>query len=171
MSVFDSAFEKVLGAEGVLSMDPKDKGNWTGGNVGVGELKGSKYGISAAAFPHIDIANLSLAGAKLLAYNYYWAPIRGDQMPPAIAPAVFDMAYNQGIVQAAKTVQKACGAEVDGAIGPATIAKLYGMDLKVLMKNLTVERILVYSTLAMWPTYKHSWTDRSIGALITALGG
>jgi len=170
MSAFDQAFEQVLGVEGGLSMDPQDKGNWTGGEVGSGELKGTKYGISAAAFPHIDIPNISLAGAKLLAYNCYWAPIRGDQMPPGIAAAVFDMAYNQGIVQAAKTLQHACGATPDGAVGPDTIARLNATPLKVLMKNITTERILVYSSLAMWPAYKRSWTDRSINALIVALG-
>lgn len=171
MSAFDQAFEQVLGVEGNLSMDPNDKGNWTGGQVGQGELKGSKYGISAAAFPHIDIPNISLDGAKLLAYNYYWAPIRGDQMPPGIAAAVFDMAYNEGIVKAAKILQGACGAIQDGAIGPDTIARLNATAPKVLMKNITTERILDYSTLALWPAYKRSWTDRSIAALITAVGG
>ena len=170
MSAFDDAFAEVLGPEGVLSMDPRDKGNWTGGEVGVGELKGSKYGISAAAFPHVDIANLTIDGAKLLAYNNYWAPIRGDSMPSHIGPAVFDMAYNEGIVEAAKTVQRACGALPDGVIGPATLAKLVAMDPKILMQNISIERILFYSGLTMWPAYKHSWVSRTIGALVKAIG-
>lgn len=170
MTAFDEAFQAVLGVEGVLSMDPKDKGNWTGGQVGVGELKGSKYGISAAAFPHIDIVNLTLDGAKMLAYNNYWAPLRGDQMPPHIGAALFDMAYNEGLVEAARTIQRACGATPDGVIGPDTIARVNATNPKVLMKNVTTERILYYSALAMWPAYKRSWTDRSINALIMALG-
>lgn len=170
MSAFDDAFADVLGPEGVLSMDPNDKGNWTGGEVGVGELKGSKYGISAAAFPHVDIANLTIDGAKILAYNNYWSPLRGDQMPAHIGSAVFDMAYNEGIVQAAKTVQRACGATDDGVIGPATIAKLAAIDPKILVQNISIERILFYSGLATWPTYKHSWVSRTIGALVKSLG-
>lgn len=33
---FDQAFDRLLGNEGGLSMDPNDPGNWTGGHVGVG---------------------------------------------------------------------------------------------------------------------------------------
>lgn len=40
--------------------DRNDKGNWTGGRVGVGQLKGTKYGISAAAYLHLGIKSLTL---------------------------------------------------------------------------------------------------------------
>jgi hypothetical protein len=40
-------------------MDGKDPGNWTGGKVGKGQLKGTKYDVSAAAFPKENIAGLT----------------------------------------------------------------------------------------------------------------
>lgn len=41
----------TLPAEGNLSTDRNDAGNWTGGSVGVGDLKGTKFGISATTQP------------------------------------------------------------------------------------------------------------------------
>jgi len=37
---FDTAFNYLIGNEGALSTDRKDRGNWTSGKVGVGEFKG-----------------------------------------------------------------------------------------------------------------------------------
>jgi hypothetical protein len=36
-------------------MDERDPGNWTGGAIGKGELRGTKWGISAQTYPQIDI--------------------------------------------------------------------------------------------------------------------
>jgi len=41
---FDLAFDRVIGHEGGYTDDPRDRGNWTGGATGRGELKGTKYG-------------------------------------------------------------------------------------------------------------------------------
>jgi lysozyme family protein len=170
VSSFDDAFTQLLGPEGGYTNDPKDRGNWTSGQIGVGELRGTKYGISAAAFPNIDIANLTVDGAKLLYQNHYWAPIRGDQLPPKVASVVFDMAVNQGIGEAGIILQRALGVAVDGAIGPQTVAAANAADLKKLMKDIAVRRILYYASLPTWSTYQHSWVDRTVGALVSALG-
>lgn len=46
--MFNKFLERVIEHEGGYTDNPKDPGNWTGGEVGKGELKGSKYGLSAA---------------------------------------------------------------------------------------------------------------------------
>ena len=38
---FDEAFRRLIGHEGGYSTDRRDPGNWTGGKVGVGILKGT----------------------------------------------------------------------------------------------------------------------------------
>jgi lysozyme family protein len=48
MSHFDKAMLPLIEHEGGFQNDPDDSGNWTGGKVGVGELKGTKWGICAA---------------------------------------------------------------------------------------------------------------------------
>ena len=61
---FDQAFERLIGHEGNFTNDKDDRGNWTTGIIGKGQLKGTKYGISAMTYPQLDIKNLTLDQAK-----------------------------------------------------------------------------------------------------------
>jgi lysozyme family protein len=73
MANFDPAFQFIiLKHEGGFQKMPNDKGNWTGGKIGVGELKGTKYGISASQFPDLDIENLTVAAAEDIYAGHYW---------------------------------------------------------------------------------------------------
>ena len=88
---FDRAFEETISLEGGFSRDPDDNGNWTGGRKGLGELKGTKYGISAAQYPSLDIENLTPHGAKEIYRRDYWNPLRLDSIDnEAIQEDVFD---------------------------------------------------------------------------------
>ncbi|MGC8524366.1 MAG: glycoside hydrolase family 108 protein [Acidibrevibacterium sp.] len=120
--VFARCFAETIGEEGGFSADPDDPGNWSGGAIGLGACRGTKFGISAAAYPGLDIASLSLADAKAIYARDYWAPIEGDKLPPALAMLVFDAAVNDGVGAAARWLQAAVGVATDGVIGPATLA-------------------------------------------------
>ncbi|MFP3554251.1 glycosyl hydrolase 108 family protein [Paraburkholderia sp. SIMBA_049] len=122
MDNFTRAFTLVVGIEAGLSMDPEDPGNWTGHAKGVGILKGTKYGISAAAYPSLDIANLTLVQAKAIYLADYWNDVRADALPWPLACYVFDAAVNQGQPKAKLLLQAALGVKVDGVIGPVTLA-------------------------------------------------
>lgn len=97
MSFFDAAYAAVLGIEAGFTKDPRDPGNWTGGSVGLGELKGTKGGISAAAYPHLDIENLQPADIKELYRRDYWVRSGCDAMSWERAICAFDCAVNQGV--------------------------------------------------------------------------
>jgi lysozyme family protein len=58
----------IFAGEGGYTKNAKDPGNWTGGKVGKGILKGTKYGIAAASFPNLDIANLTKEQAAVVQY-------------------------------------------------------------------------------------------------------
>jgi lysozyme family protein len=119
---FDAvAFPWVIVVEAAYSDDPADRGNWTGGARGYGELKGTKYGISAKSYPHIDIKNLTLDEASAIYRRDYWGAVRGAEMPRPIALAVFDAAVLHGVDRASKWLQRSLGVVVDGIIGPVTI--------------------------------------------------
>ncbi|TCG08389.1 hypothetical protein BZM27_12715 [Paraburkholderia steynii] len=122
MDNFTRAFLLVVGIEAGFSNDPDDPGNWTGGAKGVGMLKGTKYGISAKAYPTLDIDNLTLADAELLYRRDYWSAVSGDALPWPLVLLVFDCAVNQGQVTARIMLQQALGVVVDGKLGPITIA-------------------------------------------------
>lgn len=97
---FLDALTFTLKWEGGFTDNPSDPGNWTGGNVGVGELKGTKWGISAASFPHLDIKNLTVAQAADIYKRRYWEAISGDSRPYPEALVVFDFAVNSGVSRA-----------------------------------------------------------------------
>jgi lysozyme family protein len=98
MRNFDYAFDIVAGpnVEGGLSMDPQDRGNWTGGEVGKGTLKGTNRGISAARYPDEDIANLTSDRVKFLYNRDYWQPYKLDTVEWGKALIIFDSAVNGG---------------------------------------------------------------------------
>lgn len=112
----DSAFLTTCQNEGGFSDDPKDPGNWTGGKVGVGILKGTKYGISAASFPELDIINLTLEDAHEIYRRRYWLPLQCpaiDQTLPLLADLLFDLGVNCGIGNAGKFLQRAINTLID----------------------------------------------------------
>ena len=96
MSVFDNAFRAVVGVEGGYTANPLDPGNWTGGKCQIGRCNGTKYGISAASYPSLSIADLTLSDAQVIYRRDYWDKTAGDELPPALALLVFDAAVNSG---------------------------------------------------------------------------
>lgn len=120
--VFARSVAWVVGWEGGYTDDPGDPGNWTGGAIGVGSLLGTKYGISAAAYPTMDIPNLTVAEAQMLYARDYWTPIRGDRLTSALAMVVFDGAVTSGVAQSGQWLQVVLGVTMDGVIGPETLA-------------------------------------------------
>jgi lysozyme family protein len=65
-----------------------------------------------------------IADAELhqIYHDGYWAPIRGDMLPPPVGIATFDAAVNSGPKRAIKWLQKSLGLEPDGVFGPATFS-------------------------------------------------
>ena len=158
---FDEAFTKLIGNEGTLSMDPKDRGNWTSGRVGVGQLKGSKYGISAAQYPKLDIAQLTLADARAIYLTDYWRAVGCDSVPDGIRFDLFDMAVNSGQGNAIKTLQRAVGAMADGVIGPKTLQAITAMEAARLVGRFNGCRLdFVSDDIVAWPSQGRGWAKR-----------
>lgn len=97
---FDHVVGKVINFEGGLSRNPDDHGNWSGGRKHQGQLRGTKYGISAASYPELDIGGLTKEQAARIYYEDYWLAIGCDHLTPAMAFLHFDSAVNHGIGQA-----------------------------------------------------------------------
>lgn len=122
--LFAAVFAATVAAEGGgrLDLSANDRGNWTSGQVGVGKLKGSKFGISAMSYPTLDIFNLTLDDAQAIYWHDYWTPIHGDELPPALALLAFDAAVNSGVGNAIHWLQSALVVKIDGKIGDITLA-------------------------------------------------
>lgn len=157
---FDEAFDRLLGHEGVLSMDPDDRGNWTGGQKGVGTLKGSKYGISAMSYPGEDIGNLTIERAKTIYARDFWGPAGCDAVPDGARFDLFDMAVNSGVAMAVRTLQRACGADVDGKLGPRTLSAVQAMQPARFIARFNGHRLLFLADLKAWETQSKGWARR-----------
>ena len=146
-SLFDRAFALViLGQEGGYQCMRDDPGNWTGRAVGAGVLRGTKFGISAASYPTLDIAGLTAAAAAAIYRMDYWNRIAGDDLPAAIGLLLFDCAVNQGVGFAARTLQHGVWVPVDGVIGPQTVRGVRAMhDLRGLLDFIGEQRALRYA--------------------------
>jgi lysozyme family protein len=97
---FEIALEFTLKWEGGYTNHPSDPGNWTGGRMGAGTLKGTNYGISAASFPSLDIKNLTLEEVAKIYREKYWVPVAEAGVPFPASMAVFDFAVNSGVSRA-----------------------------------------------------------------------
>jgi lysozyme family protein len=164
MPAFESAFTIIVGHEGsVLDMTRSDTGNWTGGAVGVGKLAGSRYGISAASYPTLDIAALTLAGAAAIYRRDYWAAVRADELPPMLALLVFDAAVNNGVGQAVRWLQIAVDAEPDGHFGPLTMRAVVASMVKGpagVCIELMAQRTQFMASSSDWKTFGLGWARR-----------
>lgn len=87
----------IFKEEGGLSLIRADRGNWTGGAVGKGQLKGTKYGIAAHSHPNLDIQNLSKDQATILYANEYWGPSGCPALPAGVDLQIFDHSVNAGV--------------------------------------------------------------------------
>lgn len=157
---FDKAFELLIGHEGGYTSLRSDPGNWTGGKVGVGVLKGTKYGIAANSYPNEDIKNLTLARAKQIYKRDYWDKVWGDKLPDSFAFHVFDMSVNSGISRSVKLLQKTVGSAQDGIMGPATLRAVQAMDVNAAIMLYNANRLKFYTSLSTFGTFGKGWTNR-----------
>jgi len=129
---FDEAIQHIISSEGGFTDDPDDTGNWTGGKVGAGVLKGTNWGISAASYPTLDIKNLTRAMAIKIYLNDFWLKYRIAAYPDSIRLHMLDVSVNSGNVRAVKILQRAAGFtgnDIDGWAGPQTMAKAANVDV------------------------------------------
>ena len=155
---FNEAFTVLIGHEGRYTDDPKDRGNWTSGKIGIGICKGTKYGISAMTYPKVDIKNLTLENAKEIYKRDFWDTIKLDQLPEYTHLDLFDMSVNCGSFVTIKTLQKTIGTKPDGIIGPDTISKVFKCENFRLKFN--SNRLLYYISLHNFDKYGKGWVRR-----------
>jgi lysozyme family protein len=170
MDKFARCLAFSLQAEGGYSADAADPGNWTGGAVGQGALRGTKYGISAAAYPTLDIAGLTAAAAAEIYRRDYWTGLQGDALPLPIAMVAFDAAVNAGRRRAVIWLQQAAGLAADGALGPASLQALLAGDALALAREALARRVDYYARLPSWANFGLGWSRRLV-ALAGAIVG
>ncbi len=157
---FDLAFDRLIGNEGGFQDNPKDRGNWTSGRVGVGQLKGTKYGISAMTYPHLNIKRITLAQAKVIYFRDWWEKIGADELDFSITYQLWDFAINSGMETAVRALQRAIDVAEDGYIGEVTLDKIQEFSVYEVLFKFHAIRLRYYTRLTRWDEFGKSWANR-----------
>lgn len=116
---------------GRIANNPADKGGVTRWGITTASLSAFRK----KAVSDSDVRMLTEAEAKTIYQANYWTPLRCSEIgSQAVASAVFDAGVLTGTANAARTVQAAVGATVDGQIGPKTIAAINGADTNTTLR-------------------------------------
>lgn len=161
MASFQKAIGPLIRREGGYNVTKDDHGGPT------------KFGISSTAYPKIDIESLTRDDAEDIYLVDYWRPLRCDQIvDQRVAEAIFDFGVNSGVSRSAKAVQIVLGVQIDGDIGPITLAAINAADPEVLALRFALQRIAFYTGLALKRSSQRKflpgWIARSLEvALLT----
>ncbi len=122
-NTFLLAMVRVFRNEGGYVNDPDDAG------------KETKYGISKAVYPNLDIKNLTQDQARDIYYRDWWCHFHYDQFTNSdLAVKVFDTAVNLGGARANKILQRCLNSngfpnmKDDGDLGPVSIQAINVCD-------------------------------------------
>lgn len=124
-SNWEKAILFVLGIEGGYVNNPADPGGET------------KFGISKAAHPELDIPNLTLEQAKQIYFREYWVESGADKLSWPMCLVHFDT-YVQ-----------------NKSVAPKLLMESKGDSMRYLIK-----RLRWYRSLKQWPVFGSGWTKR-----------
>lgn len=175
----------IFAVEGGLTLDPKDRGNWTSGVIGQGELKGTNHGISAMVYPTLDIKNLTQEEAtNLYIRDYISKPGYGEviSLSPAVGQKLVDAGVNAGPDRSSRWFQTALNSvsrdgkdypkvTVDGKIGAGSVSAYSSLQrvrgkvkaCELVLKLVDAQQAGHYMSLTKLSMYTPGWVDHRIG--------
>lgn len=147
MGDFYRCIEPILAEEGGYVNHPSDPGGET------------NFGISKRAYPHLNIAKLTLDDALAIYQVDYWDKIRGDAFPNSLALLLLDTAVNMGPATAIKLLQRTLQVPEDGLLGNRTETAALNA-LPGLLEDYCAERSLRYARNPNVATFGRGWFRR-----------
>jgi len=155
--VKEKSINRTLEIEGGFKKEATDRGDFTPN----GEFKGTKYGISARAYPHLDIENLTRAEALDVYARDYWDKVVLPCYPIEIQPMLFDMALNHGVKRANQILQRTIGVKDDGIIGPISLSQINKANLLELCNERNLFFAEIVSARISQSIYIKGWVART----------
>jgi lysozyme family protein len=155
---FEVCVAYVFGHEGGFVNHPKDPGRATNRGITQSTLEAwRKRPVTVD-----EVKRLTRAEAERIYRAQYWDTIRGDDLPPGVDYAVFDISVNSGPGRAAKFLQQALRIEADGVVGSKTIAAAAAVGDVGLAHEICKRRLNWLSTLSTWRAFGRGWRSRVI---------
>ena len=150
---FDECLKMLLHHEGGYVNHPKDPGGET--NLGVTKRVYEKWGGTK------DMKDLTVEDVAPIYKKEYWDRCKCDDLESGVDWVVFDWAVNSGTGRSAKAIQKICGASLDGAIGPKTLALIGTQNTEYVIEEFCKIRQDFYESLKTFDTFGKGWTRRN----------
>lgn len=166
---FDRCLRETLRYEGEAFVNhPKDPGGPTKYGITLRTLADWR-GVGPEELSEEAVRSLTKDEARLIYLARYWAPIRGDELPPGVDLVVFDYAVNSGTRTAARALQRVLGVAVDGVIGRQTLAALRRVPPETVIEKVCEQRLEFMRSLSNWGVFGVGWQRRVRGIRETAL--
>ncbi len=157
---FRICVDEVLAREAGYVDHPRDPGGCTNLGITRATLEDWRGQPTNCA----DVRALQVLEARQIYRARYWNGVRGDDLPAGVNLMVFDACVNSGPSKSARWLQQAVGVEVDGAIGPVTLAAVRRLNnAAALIERLSVIRLGFLRSLGTWPDFGRGWTNRVNG--------
>ena len=133
---FEKCMQVIEKWEGAFDNDPDDPGGAT--NMGITRADLARWRQHPVSVD--DVRNLTREEARQIFREFYWNRINGDKLPLPAAQLCLDAAVLTGVGRAGKDMQEALNRQnanlnVDGVIGPNTIAASLSADIRRLVSD------------------------------------
>lgn len=155
---FDEAFDLLIGHEGGYSFNAADPGGETMWGITARVARANGYNGAMRALPRDT--------AKVIAKKAYWDAVQADKLPDVLRFDVFDGAYNSGVAQSIKWLQRSVGAADDGVLGPKTLSAAQSADPTLTAKRYNGNRLQFMTDLATWGSFGRGWARRIAANLL-----
>lgn len=153
---FQKALDAVLHHEGGFVNHPSDPGGMT--NLGCTKKVWEEW--VGRTVDENTMRALTPGDVAPLYKKKYWDAVKGDELPDGVDYIVFDTAINSGPGRAIKFLQGCVGADMDGALGPKTMAAVQAADPKKLVEDYALRRLSFLQDLPTWGTFGKGWARR-----------
>lgn len=153
---FDKSLAAVLHHEGGFVNHPSDPGGMT--NLGVTKATWEEW----LGHP-VDEKAMRALTPEMVGPMYkrrYWDKAGCNDLPDGIDYFVFDTAVNSGTGRAIKLLQACVNADVDGVLGPKTLAAVKAFNQAQLIQDYAKRRLSYLTALKNWPVFGKGWSRR-----------
>lgn len=137
--------------------------SWEGGDAITDDADDTggltRWGISQANNPDVDVRNLTEAGAQRIYFEKYFLGSHANELPEFMQLVHFNCAVNCGVGTAVKILQNVIGAKVDGKAGPKTIGKAnhYFKGPRTFVSWYLTRQALYYFNIVERRRSQHKW--------------
>jgi lysozyme family protein len=170
-AIFERALAHVLEMEGGYDEDPYDPGGPTNRGITLSEFvrdKGLELSSENFAAMKAELKAIPPATVRRIYYQNYWQAADCTELPPPLALFHFDAAVNQGVAGAVRMLQQAVGTQVDGEIGPLTLAAVAATPVEEALSVYADVRRRRYRALPTFWRFGRGWLARVDATLALA---